>query len=78
MQALATPAGLRDPLSSAVLGGSEGQDSGAGLPGFKSKVTWWLVKVTQWPGTFGQVTSFPNLGSEGSNCTYIPGLYAEP
>lgn len=38
-QALATPAWLWDPLSSAVLGGGEGQDSGAGLPGFKSKVT---------------------------------------
>lgn len=65
----------RDPLPSAALGGSGGQDSGAGLPGFKSKVTQQLVKLTQWLCDLGQVTSFSRLCNEGGDGSYIQSLH---
>ena len=74
----ALPAPGRGPLSRAALGGGGGHGSGAGLPGFKSKVTLHLVKVTQGLRDLGQVTSFLHLCSEGGDGTQAPGLRAAP
>lgn len=55
-------------------GEGEGPNMVTGLPGFKSKVTQQLVKVTPWLCDPGQVTSFPHLCNKGGDGTYIPGL----